>query len=89
VAVCALIGMGIPECEAKRYETRLREGRILVTKAIHLKLDELLRGVAGARTSLVNLENLSDEELERLQAQFERLGEAVSRRHRNRSQEAA
>jgi low affinity Fe/Cu permease len=50
------------------------------TKAIHLKLDELLRGVAGARTSLVNLEHLSDEELERLQKQFERLGNAVSRR---------
>ena len=59
------------------------------TKAIHLKLDELLRGVSGARTSLVNLENLSDEELERLQKQFERLSEAVSRRHRNGAQEAA
>src|ERR1700741_1928296 len=36
------------------------------TKALHLKLDELFRGVSGARTSLVNLENLSDEELDRL-----------------------
>jgi len=43
------------------------------TKAIHLKLDELLRGVKGARTSMVNVENMSDEELERLQKQFERL----------------
>jgi low affinity Fe/Cu permease len=43
------------------------------TKALHLKLDELLRGVAGARTSLVNLEALSDEELERLQKEFERV----------------
>ncbi len=43
------------------------------TKAIQLKLDELLRGVSGARTSLVNLENLSDEELDRLQHEFERL----------------
>src|SRR5262245_24883045 len=43
------------------------------TKAIHLKLDELLRGVKGARTSLVNLEALSDEELERLQHEFERV----------------
>ena len=33
------------------------------TKAIQLKLDELLRGVVGARTSLVDLENLSDEDL--------------------------
>ena len=41
--------------------------------AIHLKLDELIRGVKGARTHLVELEELSDEELERLQEQFARL----------------
>jgi low affinity Fe/Cu permease len=42
-------------------------------KAIHLKLDELIRGVKGARTHLVELQELSDEELERLQEQFKRL----------------
>jgi low affinity Fe/Cu permease len=42
-------------------------------KAIHLKLDELIRGVQGARTGLVNLEDLSDLELERLQKEFKRL----------------
>jgi low affinity Fe/Cu permease len=47
------------------------------TKALHLKLDELLRGVAGARTSFVNLENLSDEDLERLQHEFERIKRRV------------
>ena len=39
-------------------------------KAIHLKLDELLRGVKGARTELVNLEDLSDKDLEELQKEF-------------------
>ena len=34
--------------------------------AIQLKLDELLKGVKGARTSLVDIEDLSDEELDRL-----------------------
>src|SRR5436190_22194693 len=34
-------------------------------KAIHLKLDELIRGVKGARTGMINLEELSDKELER------------------------
>lgn len=29
--VGALVGMGIPEYEAKRYESRLREGRILIS----------------------------------------------------------
>jgi low affinity Fe/Cu permease len=42
-------------------------------KAIHLKLDELLRGVKGARTGLVNLEELSDMELEKLHKEFERI----------------
>jgi len=42
-------------------------------KAIHLKLDELIKGVKGARTSLVDLENLTDAELEKLQQQFTRL----------------
>ena len=48
-------------------------------KAIHLKLDELLRGVKGARTSMVDLEDLSDEELKKLQEQFQQLRE----RHAN------
>ena len=42
-------------------------------KAIHLKLDELIKGVKGARTGLVNLEQLSDRELERLQTEFAKL----------------
>ena len=42
-------------------------------KAIQLKLDELIKGVEGARTHLVNLESLSDEELEALQEEFKRL----------------
>ena len=42
-------------------------------KAVHLKLDELIHGVQGARNSLIDLENFSDQELEALQQQFERL----------------
>src|SRR5436189_3165002 len=45
-------------------------------KAIHLKLDELIKGVKGARTGLVDLEKLSDEELDQLQKEFERLRQA-------------
>lgn len=45
-------------------------------KAIQLKLNELLRGVEGARTGLVNLEALSDEDLLQLQREFERLGQS-------------
>lgn len=42
-------------------------------KAIHLKLDELIRAVADARDELVDLEDLSDAELEKLQQEFRRL----------------
>lgn len=42
-------------------------------KAIHLKLDELLRAVESARTRLVDLEDLPDEELARLEQEFRRL----------------
>ena len=38
-------------------------------KAIHLKLDELLRAVSEARTGMVDLEDLSDAELQRLRDQ--------------------
>ncbi|HEY2931426.1 MAG TPA: low affinity iron permease family protein [Acidobacteriota bacterium] len=49
-------------------------------KAMHLKLDELIRGVRGARTSLVDLEELSDEELEKLEEEFRRLQKRVRRK---------
>jgi low affinity Fe/Cu permease len=42
-------------------------------QAIQLKLDELIRGIEGPRTHLVNLENLADEELSRLEQEFQRL----------------
>src|SRR6266403_5497630 len=44
-------------------------------KAVHLKLDELIKGVAGARTKLVDLEELSDAELEDLHKEFKRIHE--------------
>jgi low affinity Fe/Cu permease len=42
-------------------------------KAVHLKLDEMIRAVKGARNQLVDLEDLSDEELKKLEEQFQRL----------------
>ena len=42
-------------------------------KAMHLKLDELIRAIKGARNRLVDLEGLSDEELSTLEKQFQRL----------------
>jgi low affinity Fe/Cu permease len=42
-------------------------------KAIHLKLDELLKGVKGARTGMVDIESLPDEELDRLGNEFKEM----------------
>ncbi len=43
------------------------------TRIVALKLDELLRGVEGARTGLVQLDHMSDEELEVVQREFAQL----------------
>jgi low affinity Fe/Cu permease len=42
-------------------------------RAIHLKLDELIRGVQGARNTLINLQELTDDQLEQLQKDFQRI----------------
>jgi low affinity Fe/Cu permease len=39
-------------------------------RAIHLKLDELIRAVKGARSRLIDLEELTDAALDRLQQEF-------------------
>jgi len=49
-------------------------------KAMHLKLDELIRAIKGARNRLVDLEKLSDEELKQLEDQFTRLRNKASER---------
>ena len=43
------------------------------TRIVALKLDELLRGVEGARTGLVELDHMSDEDLELVQQEFARM----------------
>jgi low affinity Fe/Cu permease len=43
------------------------------SRAIHLKLDELLRAVKHARNALVDIEELPDEQLAKLEAEFRRL----------------
>lgn len=40
------------------------------SKAIQLKLDELLRAVGEARNTMVDLEDLSDEEIAKLEKEF-------------------
>lgn len=48
------------------------------TKAINLKLDELIRVMKEARNNMVDLENATDDELETLERQFQRIRERVT-----------
>ena len=47
------------------------------SQVVQLKLDELIRAVEAARNELVDLEDLSDDELHELQRQFESLRRAA------------
>jgi low affinity Fe/Cu permease len=49
-----------------------------------LKLDELIRAVTTARTGLVAMEEMTDAELETLQAEFHRLHDEASHVRRKR-----
>ena len=42
-------------------------------RALHLKLDELIRSINAARNELIDLENCTDEELDYMQREFERV----------------
>jgi low affinity Fe/Cu permease len=50
-------------------------------KAINLKLDELIRAIDQAGDSMIDIENLSDVELDKLQAKYERVKAAAREKH--------
>jgi low affinity Fe/Cu permease len=43
------------------------------SKAVHLKLDELIRALKGARNHLVDLEKMPEDDLKKLEKEFERI----------------
>ena len=47
------------------------------SEAAQLKLDELIRAVKGANNSLLNLEDLDDEDLDRMRESYEKLATAA------------
>ena len=50
-------------------------------RAVHLKLDELITSVAGARNRMVNLQDLTDQELAELEEEFAKIRERVRLGH--------
>jgi low affinity Fe/Cu permease len=57
-------------------------------KAVHLKLDEIIRALKGARDELVDLEKLSDEDLAALEQQFERVRKKAESHNRHHSHDS-
>ena len=56
--------------------------------AMQIKLDELIRAVRGAHNEMVDLEDLTEEELEQMKAHYSRLAERARARLRTRTQES-
>jgi len=51
-------------------------------RAIHLKLDEIIRAIDVARNDMIDIERLSDRELEVLSRKFEHIRQASESRKR-------
>jgi low affinity Fe/Cu permease len=58
-------------------------------RAINLKLDELIRAIDKARDQMMNIEKLSDVELDTLEAQFEKIRTAGEEDARRQADQAA
>lgn len=43
------------------------------SRAVHLKLDELIKALHGARNSVIDLDSLSDEQLRELEQEYKKL----------------
>src|SRR5947207_144034 len=54
-------------------------------KAIHLKLNELIHGSKNAQNDLIEVEKLSDEELQQLEEHYDRIREECERRRNGKS----
>ncbi len=53
------------------------------TKAVHLKLDELIKSVHGARDKLIDIEEQEDIEMEKLQDEFQKVREKYQKNHKS------
>jgi low affinity Fe/Cu permease len=55
------------------------------TQALQIKLDELIRSIGGAHNTLLNLEELDEKELDRIQKNYEKIAErAKSKREKGK-----
>jgi len=53
-------------------------------RAIHLKLDEIIKSIDQAQNEMIDIEHLSDEELQRLADRYQRVREECDSRRRKK-----
>jgi len=58
-------------------------------KALHLKLDELIRSHHPANDDLIDIQRLSDEELDQLEKRYEKIRKACEARRAGKQPEVA
>jgi low affinity Fe/Cu permease len=61
-----------PLCHAGPPETH-QNTQNRDSRALHLKLDELIKATARARNSIIDVANLSEEQLKRLEEEYKKL----------------
>jgi low affinity Fe/Cu permease len=49
------------------------------TGAVHIKLDELIRAIEGAHNALLDMEELEDQDIDRMRSNYERLATSARR----------
>jgi low affinity Fe/Cu permease len=57
--------------------------------AVHVKLNEIVKAIEGASNRIVNVEDLSEEELRRLQARYQSLAGDLGNRPRTETPSGA
>jgi low affinity Fe/Cu permease len=58
------------------------------SEAIHIKLDELIRSIKSAQNELLDLEEMEDEDLDRIRADYEKLAERARNKLKQRQQKS-
>jgi low affinity Fe/Cu permease len=58
-------------------------------RAIHLKLDEIIKSIDQAQNEMIDIEHLSDDELQRLADKYQKVREECDSRSSRRKKEAA
>jgi low affinity Fe/Cu permease len=56
-------------------------------RAIHLKLDEIIKSIDQAQNEMIDIEHLSDDELQKLADKYQKVREECDSRSRRRKQE--